>query len=645
MVKDNNFQNKYEETEENKSAFIKDEIKKERYARYWGKFRQYQNEKEQNIRFFNKNGKSRNIYDYVKDSVDRMNEHKIKPEWKEDWQNNVFDPITRDKLIAILSKMASTRMKPELLIWATSIFYSGNIEQKKSVFSDLLENANIHNQDEEQLVWEMYKAMSEGTVIGYEGWARDTREVEYVIDYNPDTGEKKTKKIKYDAWDDVFGEIVPIEEFFPETIWVSANEFKRKVHRVFRAREMTKAQFSDAYKNFPDYDKVESAGYYIDQTDFEWGIPQSVNQDNVFVLQYYDEVSDKMIIWANGQELYYGCLPFNHKRLPFWIAIFEPIHDQFLFGKSLPDKLMGMQDINNSVLNGMLDQLFIALNSPIFIDGEIDLEEGYLEPGKLIEISPGSRVQRGALGAIDPSALAMLQLIKRSMEESSVSAQSQGVPTGGRKTKYEVQQLQEGALNLAALFLQLMERAMSQKYLLRMYNILQYYSMPSRAKTGKKKFKFITVENRKLTNGKIGKRMLQIVGSKSEIPPPDKLRELSSREEGRPFDVLESKVEVIFLTRDYFLDRELELDVRMVPNSSVKDSEIQKQNKDIAFYQITANDPMVDREENLKSLARAFGKPESIIKKSGDNVMGINKGMPGVAGMKGQPAIQTEDIL
>ena len=163
----------------------------QRYREYWDLFEKYKNEKETHIRFFNKNGIQRNIYDYIKDSVDRMNEYRLRPEWKEDWQSNVFDPITRDKLIAILSMLASSRMKPEVTVKDLSIFTTSNTKQRASVYRDLLENSNRHNNDDDQLIWEMFTAMSEGTVFGYEGWARDTKEIEYVKDYNPDTGEKE----------------------------------------------------------------------------------------------------------------------------------------------------------------------------------------------------------------------------------------------------------------------------------------------------------------------------------------------------------------------------------------------------------------------------------------------------------------------
>jgi len=632
--------------------FNADPKKEERYEDHWTNFVTYREEKEQVVTFFNKGGKERNLYDYIEDSVNRMNEYKTKPAWKEDWQSNVFDPITRDKLIAILSQLATARMKAEVLVKPLSIFNTAKTEERKKVFSDLLEAANIKNHDEEQLIWEMYTAMSEGTVIGYEGWAKDTKEVEYVKDYDPQTGEKKSETIKVDYWDDVFGEIVPIEEWFPETIWCSPSNFKRKVKRCYRAREMSFSQFNDAYGKFPSADTVNPASHFNTQQVFKWGLPADIHLKNVFVLEFYDEKSDRMGIWANGTELYWGCLPFNHKRLPFWISVFEPIHHQFLFGKSLPDKLMGMQDVDNAVFNGMLDQLFISLNSPIFVDGEIDTDEGYLEPGRMIEITPGAKIQRGSLGTVDPAAFNMLSLIKRSMEESSVSAQAQGVPTGGRKTKFEVQQLQEGALNLASLFLQMMERAMSQKYWLRLHNILQYYSMPSRDKSGKKKFKYIVMEDTKLTNGKRGTKMMQIVGSNAEVPNKQALRDRAEVEEGKPFDVMESRVEPIVLSRDWLINDNMELEIKIIPNSSVKQSEADKRNKDIAFYQATAGNPQFNQEETARDFARAFDKSEDIVvtkeqaqeaAQAAQAAEGGQGGLPGLpGGTPGQPAL---DIL
>lgn len=612
----------------------------ERSREHWNLWEEFRDNRNQTVRFFNKNGQERNIIDYVRDSVDRMNEFHLKPSYKEDWQNNVFDPITRDKLISILSQLASTRMKPELIMKGRSIFHMRGVKERKEVFQDLLEAANIHNRDEHQLLWEMYTAMTEGTVFGFESWKRETITVDYVTDYDAETGEKKTEKITYDAWDDVFGTIVPIDEFYPETIWVNN---VRKLKKAFWVRNMSFSMFQADYGGFKNADKVLPAGDYREGIDFEWGISEDVDDRQVQVRMFFDELNDKMGIWANGVEIYYGCLPWNHKRLPFWSAQFELIHHQFLYGKSLPDKLMGMQDINNAVFNGMLDQLFLALNSPLIVDGSIDdLGEGYLDPGRVYEATPGTRVQRASIGQVDSSAFNMLALIKRSMEESSVSAQAQGVPSGGRKTKYEVQQLQEGALKLAGLFLQLMEYAGSEKYWMRMYNILQYYSLPTQQKDddGNIRFKFVTLDNVKLPNGKIGQKRIQIVNSENERPNREELKGMVEREEGVKFDPRESRIQPIVITRDYLLNKDFDLEMKIVPNSSVKESEAQRKNSNIAFSQFAFSRPdLYDQEVVAREFAEAFDKPDDIVKIT---PQAAQPGQPGATGNQtGGPGLGT----
>lgn len=631
-----------------KIPFNQDLTKDNRFEEHYDLFRDYVVMKEQPIRFFNKNGVQRNIIDYVNDSVDRMNEYQLKPAHKDDWQSNVFDPKTRDKLIAILSLMAASRMKPQLHLKPYSIFHDDDMEVRKNIYSDLLEAANRKNKDEQQLLWEMYTAMSEGTVIGFESWKRDTREVEYVKEYNPDTGEKKVEKIKYDAWDDVYGDLVPIDEFFPETIWTSNFD---DVKRCFWNQEMSIVHFKDRYGKFPNANKVFPRSHFIEGEKLPWGISETVLPENVQVLQFFDEVADKMGIWANGVELYYGALPWNHKKKPFWLGINELIHHKFLFGKSLPDKLMSMQDVNNATVNGMLDQLYLALNSPIFVDGENDLDDGYLEPGRIYETQPGTNVQRVALGQNDPATFQLLSLIQRSMEETSISAQAQGVPTGGRKTKFEVQQLQEGAMSLASLFLTLMERTMAQKYWLRMHNIIQYYSMPSRTKTGKKKFKFIMLEDRKLTNNKVGVKMIEVVNSSNELPQPSEIAERIEKQTGEEFNPLTSRIEPVVITRDYFLNNEFDMEIEVVPNSSVKESQAAKDNKAIAYYQMTAQDPMIDQEKNKINFTKAMGQPEDLVIKKSEQpqqplVPGEQEqaGVPGGVAGRGIPALPQPDM-
>lgn len=632
----------------------------EEYANFWQKWTEYKDNRNQTIRFFNKGGQSRNIIDYVKDSNDRMNEYRLKPEHKEDWQSNSYDPITRNKIITILSKLVSARMGVEVLVKSNSIFNTANSKQRARIYQDLLDAANEHNKELEQLVWEMYTCSTEGTVIGYEDFMKDKRTVKFVKEFNPDTGEAVTEEVTYDAWDDVYGEIVPIEQFYPETIWINSRDFRTKMKRAFRLEVLTEDGFRDKYGKYKNAEKVKSAGFYYDSEYKDWGLMEDLNRNHIQVLNWYDVVTDTKKTWANGVCIYDGALPWNHKQLPFWISIAEPIHHQFLFGKSFPDKLMSQQDMTDAVFNNILDNLFISLNSPTFVDGDIDdLDDSYLEPNRIYKMDPGTKVQKGNFGGVDQTSFQILQLLKRSMEESSVSAQAQGIDTGGRKTRYEVQTLQENSLNVASLFLQMIESAMQHKYFLRLYNILQYYSQPAEAQDGSTRFKYLVLENRKLTNGKVGKKLIQIAPSLDGKTPEQMTEELkgaANMEMGMPanadFNAANATVEPILLTRDYLLNKDVELDIKIIPNSSIKETSIQKKNGDIAFYQMTNGQPGWNQKMLREDLASAFNKSQEYVEdveEAQDPLAGEMekaKGMMGGAGMEGMgPNSVNMDLL
>ncbi len=609
-----------------------------RALKLWNTFESYRENRNQTVRFLNKDGNARNILDYVRDSVDRMNEFHAKPAYKEDWQSNTFDPITRNKIIFILGMMASTRMKVDLMLKPNSIFVTDDIKERKRIYTDLLDHANYHNKDDVRLIWEMYTCLSEGTVFGFEDFRKGEKEIEEIVEFDPDTGERTTRKIKFDAWDDVYGKIIPINEFYPETIWTSNFD---DIHRCIWAREMSEDQLRDTFGNYPNFKDVHNASFYRDQDSFEWGISQDVEGKHYQVLYYFDDVKNKLQINVNMVELYEGPMPWNHGRIPFWCAQGEPIHNEFLYGKSFPDKLMSMQDINNGILNAMLDQLFMALNSPIFVDGTTNLDDGYLEPNRIIEIDPGSKVQKANLGNVDQNSINMLQLIKRSLEETSVSAQAQGVPTGGRKTKYEVQQLQEGTTQIAGLFLQLFEGGYAQKYWLRLQNKLQYVTLPSRKKTGKRQYAYIELDNRPLSNGKTGKRMIQIMAPGEQPPSQEETMKMAGISPNK--DIRDVKVQPVFISTDYIRNRDIDLEIRIVPNSSVKESEFMRKQRAVQYFQMTEKNPLVDQKLNLEQLTESFDQPMELVKDEPDEMQ--QAAMQAQGGGQQQPSINPEDLM
>jgi hypothetical protein len=176
---------------------------------------------------------------------------------------------------------------------------------------------------------------------------------------------------------------------------------------------------------------------------------------------------------------------------------------------------------------------------------------------------------------------------------------------------------------------------------------------------GSTRFKFLTLENRRLTNGKTGKKMIQIVPSldgKTQEQVKQELARIASQEMGGDeFNPTTSTVEPVVITADYLLNKDVEMEVRVIPNSSIKESSVQKKNNDIAFYQLTNGDPRYNQQMNAMDLAEAFGKDPNIVNPEspqqgggldGDvqkalSIMGGGqkpKGTEGMPGMEGMAA-------
>jgi hypothetical protein len=277
-----------------------DPVVEERFTEHFVKWQDYRQNRDQTIRFLSKNGVNRGIKEYIRDSVDRFNEYFPKPLHKKDWQSNVYQPITRDKIMSILGRLVNTRLNVGLKLKSKSMINMNEAEARREIFSDLLKSANEKNDDDQARVWEAFVALSQGTAIGHESWKKDTREVEYIKEVDPDTGEKKTETVTVDKWDDVYGKLVPVLEFYPENIWVNNI---RDVKRCFWVSQMKYTNFMDEFGKFDNADMVQKAGYYSGLSDVNWGVSEDVKEDHVEVIRFYDEVDDKYAIWANGIEI------------------------------------------------------------------------------------------------------------------------------------------------------------------------------------------------------------------------------------------------------------------------------------------------------------------------------------------------------
>ena len=93
------------------------------------------------------------------------------------------------------------------------------------------------------------------------------------------------------------------------------------------------------------------------------------------------------------------------------------------------------------------------------------------------------------------------------------------------------------------------------------------------------------------------------------------------------------------------MNDEARLEIQIVPNSSVKQSQTDKDNKAIAYYQSTVQSPLVDQVESTKNFTKAMGQPVELVKEQqaqSPEQQAMGSGLPGMPGMKGQPTSPTQ---
>jgi hypothetical protein len=544
------------------------------------------------------------------DSVKRLAQFKQRPAYKAPWQANTASNTPADKLIGILSKLAGQPM--EIQLHSTEDTSVIGMKQER-VLKGLLKGAGKKNHDDYQLVLEMFAAMAKGTVIGYEGWKTGTQKIREVTDINGKTGEVKVKEKTIKKWNDVYGEIVPIENFYPGNIFV----------RPGKIQDMTDCAMRKIFK-FDEW-RMEFGGYIdADKVQPKQNISQS-NEDNLFY-KYSEDLADDEIeqwylfnqytdefmlisnnIWINPIGIdTVAPLPWNHKRLPFWAAVFEPLAEDIFYGRSLADKLMTMVDMQDAMFDRVLDQLALAIHKPILTrKNPSAVTKGFMHPGAVIQIK-GSGPMSNEFSTLDvgePSSahMQMLGVIQQRIEQSTIASDTALNQSGGtRKTATQVLQEREAAVELVSLFLKIMEFSIRDKYELRLPNIIQFYTLPLHKADKELKFRKIILRSERLSpNGEMGTLEINFTA--------DDMQLAQAQGEQRKAQSIEP-IEIISVSPSFI--RNFKGEIEVIPATSVKQTESVRQAFELNFQQVMASlyPDKVNRDSAFEDLVRVFGK-------------------------------------
>jgi len=542
---------------------------------------------------------------------------------KEDWQSNVFNQSTRNKLKALVAGVANT--PPTLRYKAVNLLDGGFDLKRSEVMKNLVSYSRYKTNPETEIFWEAWTCATQGTIIKYDGYLKTKYKRKFIKSYDLVTGDMEFDEREVQVADHCVDVQVPISEFFIKDFFIHDVQEQPAVAWIRYLDRTTTEQEFGHYKNWDKvFNKAQVGNYQSDTNTFfydRW--KQRVSGDNEYeVIKYYNRFRDTYDVVINGVLLLSAPMLWGRsdKLYPFAKSIFEPFAGKdFFYGNSLPNANMDVQDVINTLYNMSLDKTYRSMNPPLLAGIKnkdlLEMENESIGMESTIYVEDVNQVQYQKIPGITDSEMAMIKWVAQGMDMGTLDVNQQGMATRG-VTAREIVIANENAKKLKGIFFMFLTDLWVQKTKLRVLNILQNYTLPKveeivgedGTKTYKESFRTFLVEKSEFPNGTTGTLAIQMVGNNKQLPTKTELdiEEEKYRIQGENF-------QKVAMTSDY-LDN-YDYDVQIIPESLYqKDSAeaqalVQEKIKTmmIAFPQIFLQNQGVV----FSDFTKAYGEDES----------------------------------
>lgn len=581
-------------------------------------------------RYFNE----RTLEQYLDDCQKDVNGY-VKPRADtEDWQVRYSNLLTRNKLLAILARLASARMKMKF-----EGQYGIEDWKRLRIFNALYEHMeDIDNGDMQQFMF-MWDAWANGTVVDWIKPIQQTRQIKEITDLDQDTFQHTAKKSIIRQWR-VGSHNIPLQD-----VW-----FGDLRQRDIQQQPRIWLRFMPDYQDFwDDYSRLPNAKYVPRTTGSKDDDNTFYRQDNqienrVEVLWYMNVWEDRLIIWANRVELYDGPLPYGDeqtgKYYPVAVGVSEPIASNFVYGKSGADKLRYDKQMIDLFFRKLADRIILQSEPPVFAEGNEDLPETIrLKPGHITPVDSLEGIREVALQDTTNSIFNVLQFFKNEAEQISVSSASQGVAQPNRTATADTI-AEQSVKQLVGLFQLFIEDFMVKRAKIKSSLLLQGLFNPETAKINlddpeaepEMHYAEFTEDNVMIEEwGTRGSYVYKIVGSPEELPSEEVIvmHELEAKRHNRT-------VKYIYLTPDYFDG--LLPKIKPVVGSSMEQSSALKKAVETEFQRgFAAFFPEIYMQNQLE-----FAKDYiTVYEKDFDRLLSVNpaQAQMGMAGGQTQPGM------
>lgn len=449
------------------------------------------------------------------------------------------------------------------------------------VLQGIYKKWSFKNNERVEKFWEILYGVVNGTVCNFIGYNNGKLTRRYLREFDKSSGEYHIEEKEEKYWDDVWSEIVPLEDMYVPKI------YERNFQKQGRCIWKTEMDWKDFKAEFKNYDNAEYVypGNMIAEDSLYYRLLSGsglMSSDKIQVLKKYDWIKDKYIIKANGiilnpvgkgEKQTSSPLPWSHKMGPFTWGIFGPIDEKFAYGMPLPFLIKEPHKILN-VSHAMLLEHELRNVSPAILSSDFDAPKLIYGRHDVIPVNDVEAYKEFKLS--DPSAafFNMVGTVKSEMSETAQGGSQPMAPSKQPRSAREILQLEQLKQQTLGIALILYYNILRQSMMLVIKTALQFYPVKKYKKEGRKIMRALVIPGMSLSTGGVGTLQIRVVPKRGkDFDHKQKNLELffeslnDSILNGRLSEIIEAPVDVI---------QNLEFEITDIDMESEKTDEMRK---------------------------------------------------------------------
>ncbi len=415
-------------------------------------------------------------------------------------------PYVRKEVLNFVSKIVSQDYKGRLNGDNLDIF-------GVKVLQGIYNKWQFKNNDKVEKFWEILYGVVNGTVCNFIGYNNGKMTHRYLRSYDQDSGSYDIEEREEKYWDDVWSELVPIEDMYLPKIY--ERNFQRQGRAIWKT-EMSTKDFKREFKEFDNAEYVYAGNMIAEDSLYYRLLAGSgvLSGDKIQIIKKFVWAgeTDKYLIFANGillnpvgkgDKQTSSPLPWDHKMGPFSWGIFSPVDEKLAYGMPLPFLIKEPHKILN-VSNVMLLEHELRNVSPAILSSDFDSPKIIYGKHDVIPVNDVSAYKEFKLS--DPSAafFNMIGGIKSEMESTAQGGTGSQMPSKQPKSAREVLQLQAIQQQAMGITLLMYYDVLRQQMMLIIKTALQFYSAGKYKKEQRNILRAINVPNMALSTGGVG---------------------------------------------------------------------------------------------------------------------------------------------